>query len=131
RDRIDGFVGGVHKLERQAMLNARREPLLSPEWFDAMGAAVDRLRDTLPEGAEDPAALLERLRAVIVTAERQIETNMALFEELARLGEDSGRFQHALADMARLEERMRGVIDTGAALVARLQPGVAAGAGRG
>jgi len=131
RDRIDGFVGGLHKLERQAMLNARREPLLSPEWFDAMGAAVERLRAALPEGAEDPAAVLERLRAVIDTAERQIATNMALFEELARLGEESGRFQHALADMARLEERMRGVIDTGAALVARLQPGGAGGSGRG
>ncbi len=131
RDRIDGFVGGLHALERRAMLNARREPLLSREWFEAMGAAVHRLRDALPEGAEDPAALLDRLRAVVDTAERQIETNVALFEELATLGEDSGRFQHALAEMARLEERMRGVIDTGAALVARLQPGAMGGAGRG
>jgi hypothetical protein len=119
RDRLDGFVAGVHRVERKAMLGARREPMLSAEWFDAMRDSVASL--SLPGANADPPAVAEKLRAVVAHAESQIATNMALFEDLASLGDDSERFRRDLSEMARLEERLQGVIETGAALLARLQ----------
>jgi hypothetical protein len=119
RDRLDGFVAGVHRVERRAMLGARREPMLSAEWFDAMRDGVAAL--TLPGANVDPAAVAEKLRAVIAHAEAQVATNMQLFEDLAALGDDSERFRRDLSEMARLEERLQGVIETGTALLSRLQ----------
>jgi hypothetical protein len=118
RDRLDGFAAGVRRVERRAMIGARREPMLSTEWFEAMRAAIEGARTA---GVNDPQALAERLAAVVDHAERQVETNMALFEQLAELGEESEVFRRDLAEMTRLEERMRGVIESGAALLARLQ----------
>jgi hypothetical protein len=118
RDRLDDFSAGVRRVERGAMLGARREPMLSVEWFEAMRAAIEGARAA---GINDPAALAERLSAVVHHAERQVETNMALFEQLARLGEESEAFRRDLSEMTRLEERMRGVIESGAALLSRLQ----------
>lgn len=119
RDRLDGFVAGVHRVERKAMLGARREPMLSADWFDAMRDSIASL--SLPGANADPAAVAEKLRAVVTHAESQVATNMALFEDLASLGDDSERFRRDLSEMARLEERLQGVIETGAALLARLQ----------
>jgi hypothetical protein len=116
RDRLDGFAAGVRRVERAAMLGARREPMLSREWFDAMAGRIDGLRGSNADAGE----IAETLRAVIDHAEAQVATNMALFERLAALGEDSERFRHDLAEMARLEERLRAVIDSGAALLGRL-----------
>jgi hypothetical protein len=118
RDRLDGFSAGVRRVERNAMLGARREPMLSSEWFDAMRGAIDAART---DGINDPSELANRLAAVVHHAERQVETNMALFEQLAALGEESEGFRRDLAEMSRLEERMRGVVDSGAALLARLR----------
>jgi len=120
RHKLDGFSAGVRRVERQAMTSARREPTLSAEWYDAMRAEVDNLRGV---SNADPAAVYDKLSAVIALAERQMETNVAVFEALARLGEESETFRDDLAEMTRLEERMRGVIDTGAALLSRLRPG--------
>lgn len=123
RGKLDEFAAGMRRVERDAMLGARREPMLSNEWFDAMGESIESLR-RVAEGAgpaPDVSAIQDRLRAVVSHAERQVETNMALFRALADLGDRSEGLRGDLAEMARLEERLRGVIDSGAALLGRLQ----------
>ena len=125
RGRIARFTASMREVERRAMLAARREPMLSQEWFEAMGGSIAALRATAEADAAGPALseTLDRLSAVIGHARGQIETNAALFEDLARLGEEAEQFRDALAEMARLEERLNGVIESGAALVGRLQAG--------
>jgi len=128
RGKVDGLVESARKMERRAMLNARHEPRLSADWFEAMKAAITDLEarvarlDGAAGSPHDTARLIVSLRAVVDTAEAQIATNEALFEDLARVGRESERFQAAIAEMARLEERMQAIIETGGQLVRRLQP---------
>lgn len=132
RGQVDAVVARTRALERRAMLAARREPMLSAEWFDAAreavagldaavaraGAAPGDLPGDLP-GAE---RLLGSLRAVIAHAEAQIATNEAIYAGLADLGAETESFQASIAEMIRLEERMKGIIETGSLLVRRLRP---------
>ena len=106
------------------MMSARREPLLSNAWFDAVKGSIAELDDALSrvEGAPHAAKLVETLRSVVENAEAQISTNQELFGDLASLGEDTERFQATVAEMARLEERMKAIIETGGLLVSRLRP---------
>jgi len=113
------FGPGARGGGRRAGVGARGEPMLSSEWFDAMREAIRGL--SVPGANADPEMLTEKLRAVVAHAEAQVATNMALFEDLAALGDDSERFRRDLSEMARLEERLRAVIDTGASLLSRLQ----------
>ena len=129
RDRVDGLVAGTREMERRAMMNAKREPMLSAAWFEAIRGSVDELdarlgelRTNAPADAE-ARRVLDALSAVVGNAEAQIRTNEALFEDLARLGEDSERFQAAMAEMIRLEERLQAIVETGSRLVRRLRPG--------
>jgi len=128
RGQIDGFVTRTRALERRAMLNAKREPLLSAEWFAEVRRSIADLdrelseaRTNTPEAAE-AARLIDTLSAVVANAEAQIRTNEALFEDLAAMGEQSEAFQTAIAEMARLEERLQAIIEAGTGLVSRLQP---------
>ena len=96
---MDGFVTRTRALERRAMLNAKREPLLSAEWFAEVRRSIadldselSRARSDTPEAAE-AARLIDRLSAVVANAEAQIRTNEALFEDLAAMGEQSEAFQ--------------------------------------
>ncbi|MEL6476575.1 MAG: methyl-accepting chemotaxis protein [Pseudomonadota bacterium] len=124
RERVDQFLANTRRIERRAMMNAKREPLLSNAWFDAIKGSIGDLDAILAEIDDAPEAtrLLDTLRAVVDNAEAQIKTSEELFEDLASLGEDTERFQSAVSEMARLEERMQGIIETGTVLVRRLQP---------
>ncbi|WP_371055285.1 histidine kinase [Rhodosalinus sp. K401] len=130
RDRIDGVVGRVRRLEREAMLAAKREPRLSNAWFDAMRGTVSDLEAALQEadGRPGAGALLEDLRAVVANAEAQIATSEKVFEGLAELGDESERLKGAMAEMTRLEERMKSIVETCGGLVRRIRPGTGAAA---
>lgn len=128
RGQVDGFVSGTRALERRAMMAAKREPLLSAEWFAAarrslaeLDARLAEARPNLPE-ARETAALVETLSAVVANAEAQVRTSEQLFADLAELGEQSDRFRAAIGEMARLEERLQAIVETGTRLVSRLQP---------
>jgi hypothetical protein len=101
------------------MLSAKAEPRLSQAWFDTARRAVSDLRSQTPE---DPNALIEDLRAVVANAEAQIAGSEALFADLGALGDESENLRHVMSEMIRLEERMKGIVDTGSVLVQRLRP---------
>jgi hypothetical protein len=84
------------------------------------------LDDKLAQVGEIPQAgeLLEALRTVVGHAEMQLETSEKVFERLAAVGDDTENLRGAMAEMTRLEERMKTIIETGGTLVRRLQPEV-------
>jgi hypothetical protein len=131
RRSIDGVVSGIRHVERDAMLSARLEPRLSDEWFAAIKgqiAALDRsVADTAATGAASD--LLDSLSRVVGDAEAQLKANEAVFRKLADLGDRSEGLKESMLEMTRLEERLRGIIETSSTLVARLRP--AEGARRG
>lgn len=124
RGQIDRVVTGVRRLERDAMMAAKREPRLSDDWFKAMRASVKALDDKLAQAGGIPQAgeLLEALRTVVGHAEAQLETSEKVFERLAAVGDDTEALRGAMAEMTRLEERMKTIIETGGTLVRQLQP---------
>jgi methyl-accepting chemotaxis protein len=126
RGQIDRVVTGVRRLERDAMIAAKREPRLSNDWFKAIRTSVQALDDKLAQAGEIPQAgeLLEALRTVVGHAETQLETSEKVFERLAAVGDDTENLRGAMAEMTRLEERMKTIIETGGTLVRRLQPEV-------
>ena len=124
RGQIDRVVTGVRRLERDAMLAAKREPRLSNDWFAAIRASVEALDERLAKAGDMPQAgeLLEALRAVVASAETQLATSESLFHSLATVGDDTENLKGAMSEMTRLEERMKTIIETGGTLVRRLQP---------
>jgi uncharacterized protein (UPF0335 family) len=124
RGQIDRVVTGVRRLERDAMLAAKREPRLSNDWFTAIRASVQALDERLAKAGDMPQAgeLLEALRAVVASAESQLATSESLFQSLATVGDDTENLKGAMSEMTRLEERMKTIIETGGTLVRRLQP---------
>lgn len=126
RSQIDSVVTGVRRLERDAMLAAKREPRLSNDWFKAIRSSIQALDDRLAQAGNIPQAddLLETLRAVVASAETQLATSERLFECLAAVGDDTENLKGAMSEMTRLEERMKTIIETGSTLVRRLQPEV-------
>ncbi|WP_139194061.1 hypothetical protein [Pseudorhodobacter antarcticus] len=124
RGQIDRVVTGVRRLERDAMLAAKREPRLPNDWFAAIRASVQALDERLAKAGDMPKAdeLLEVLRAVVASAEAQLATSEKLFESLATVGDDTENLKGAMSEMTRLEERMKTIIETGGTLVRRLQP---------
>jgi len=130
RSQIDRVVSGVRRLERDAMMAAKREPRLSNDWFAAIRRSVQALDDRLVQAGDIPQAgeLLEALRAVVGHAETQLATSEKVFEGLAAVGDETEHLKGAMAEMTRLEERMKTIIETGGTLVRRLQPEVGQGA---
>ena len=124
RGQIDRVVTGVRRLERDAMLAAKREPRLSNDWFTAIRASVQALDERLAKAGDVPQAdqLLQALRAVVASAETQLATSESLFDSLATVGDDTENLKGAMSEMTRLEERMKTIIETGGTLVRRLQP---------
>ncbi|MEM8751951.1 MAG: histidine kinase [Pseudomonadota bacterium] len=124
REKVDAFSANARRIERRAMMSAKREPLLSNAWFEAVSGSIDDLDQALAAAEEAPGAakIVATLRGVVDNAEAQIRSSEALFADLAELGEDADGFRAAVAEMARLEERMKGVIETGTLLVRRLKP---------
>jgi methyl-accepting chemotaxis protein len=124
RERIDRVVTGARAIERDAMLSAKREPRLSNEWFGAVRESIRGLDETLSRVETAPRAgdLVDELRAVVANAEGQIATSERLFERLAELGDETERLKGPMAEMTRLEERLKVIIETGEVLVRRLQP---------
>lgn len=110
RTGVDGVVAGMRRVEREAMLAAKVEPRLSREWFEAVEVAIGRLDAAAQEaGGADPdlAAILGSLRGVVENAQAQMATSQALFVRLADLGDASAALKDEVAEMSRLEERMR------------------------
>ncbi|MEM8656544.1 MAG: methyl-accepting chemotaxis protein [Pseudomonadota bacterium] len=124
RDQIDTVVSSARQLEREAMLTAKREPRLSQAWFDAVKGAVTELDAKLKDVSNTPAAaeLVEQLRAVVTNAEAQIENGEKVYQGLADLGDRSEVLKGSMAEMTRLEERMKSIVETGSLLVKRLRP---------
>ncbi|MEP4246816.1 HAMP domain-containing protein [Tateyamaria sp.] len=124
RDQIDTVVSKSRSLERGAMLTAKREPRLSSEWFDAMRKSIAELDAAMAsvEGAPEAGSLVETLRSVVAGAEAQIEGSEQLYGELTVLGDEAEQLKNGIAEMTRLEERMKTVIETGSKLVSRLRP---------
>lgn len=124
RAQIDGVVSNTRALERGAMLSAKREPRLSKEWFDAMKRSVADLDASLVAApdAEEAKTILETLSSVITGAEAQIATSERMYGELAELGDEAEGLKGAMAEMTRLEERLKAVIENGRVLVQRLRP---------
>ncbi len=127
RDRIDSLTGRIRRLERSAMLNAKAEPRLSHAWFNAARRAVADLesKSLSPDNPAEIGSIIEDLRAVVSNAEAQIATSERVFADLAELGDDSERLKHVMSEMIRLEERMKGIVETGSMLVHRIRPGEA------
>lgn len=126
RGQIDGVVTNTRALERGAMLTAKREPRLSEEWFEAMKRSVVDLDVALDDAPnrEEAATLLETLRSVITGAEAQIAASERMYGELAELGDEAEALKGSMAEMTRLEERLKAVIENGRVLVQRLRPSV-------
>lgn len=124
RGAIDGVVSDVRKLERDAMLSAKREPRLSNDWFKAIRGQVEDLDAMVSQAAGSEAAskLLETLGQVVADAEAQIATSEAVFQKLADIGDRSETLKQSMFEMTRLEERLKGIIETCGSLVHRLQP---------
>ncbi|MDT8855795.1 methyl-accepting chemotaxis protein [Paracoccaceae bacterium Fryx2] len=124
RDRIDRVVTRARRLERDAMLTAKREPRLSKAWFDAIRESVSALDAALVRAGDAPQAtgLLDSLRAVVSDAETQLAGSERLFEGLAELGDQTEALKDVIAEMTRLEERMKSIVEVGTQLVAQLRP---------
>ncbi|MEO1676811.1 MAG: methyl-accepting chemotaxis protein [Pseudomonadota bacterium] len=127
---VDRVVDGMRRVEREAMLAAKVEPRLSNDWFEAMRLAITDLDDALSKGAEHAegparvADLTQSLRSVVGHAEAQARTSEALFGKLAELGDDSARLKDQIAEMTRLEERMKSIVEACSMLVHRIRPKV-------
>lgn len=123
RQTVDDVVSGVRQLERSAMLSAKKEPRLSNEWFDAVRSSIADLDDSL-ETIDDATAatdLLATLRQVVSNAEAQTQTNETIYSKLADLGDQSETLKSSTLEMTRLEERLKGIIETCGSLVKRLK----------
>ena len=124
RSQIDHVVSSTRGLERNAMMSAKQEPRLSDAWFDATRQSVADLDYELSNNNYPPEAsiLLENLRAVVYNAEAQIHNSEQLYVSLGQLGDDAAGLKDSMAEMIRLEERMKAIIETGSQLVRRLRP---------
>ena len=98
--------------------------VLSNVWFDAVKRTVGDLDAALAgvENTPEAVELLENLRAVVVNAETQIENSERVYLSLAELGDETEGLKGSMAEMTRLEERMKSIIETGSQLVGRLRP---------
>ena len=124
RDQADSVVSRTRGLERKAVASIKREPLLSEVWFDTAKNSIADLDKALAKAGNIPkkGGLVESLKSVVVNAERQVKTSEKLFAEFSIISQETQSFQTAIVEMARLEERMKGIIETGTILVGRLQP---------
>ncbi|WP_342070151.1 methyl-accepting chemotaxis protein [Yoonia algicola] len=124
RQSIDSVVSSVRTLERDAMLSAKQEPRLSNDWFLAIRSQVEELDAMVSQAAGNEAAtkLLDTLGQVVSDAEAQISTSQAVFQKLADIGDRSEMLKDSMFEMTRLEERLKGIIETCGSLVNRLQP---------
>jgi len=123
RTTVDDVVSGIRQLERKAMLNAKQEPRLSNEWFDAVRGSIESLDGALlkidePSSASD---LLGTLRHVVSSAEAQTASNEVIFTKLASLGDQSETLKDSTLEMIRLEERLKSIIESCSTLVRRLK----------
>ncbi len=124
RRQVDNVVSGMRRVERDAMLSAKREPRLSNAWFDAVRGSVADLEASLTQASDSGAAseLLETLRQVVDHAEAQLAASESVFVKLADLGDESEALKESMLEMSRLEERLKNIIETCGTLVRRLQP---------
>ena len=121
RGRIDSVIGRLRKLERAAMVSAKGEPRLSQRWFEAARLSLLSRRDEAGD-ADTTSAMMDELQEVIASAEAQIRNSEALFSDLADLGAESETLRDAMAEMTRLEERLKAIIESGTTLVQRVRP---------
>ncbi len=100
------------------------EPRLSNDWLDATRDAITDLDEILARAGNAPSAgaLVESLRAVVGNAEAQMRASEEVFSQLATLGDESQRLSGAMAEMTRLEERLKTIVETCGILVRRIQP---------
>ena len=124
RSQIDRVVSNTHQVERNAMRGAKQDPRLSQAWFDAIKHSVTELDNALAgvNNAPEAETLLEDLRSVIENADAQIQNSEQVYLSLNKLGEEAGALRGSVSEMIRLEERMKGIIDSGTQLVRRLRP---------
>lgn len=123
RQSINSLVSDVRSLERDAMLAAKLEPRLSDDWFKAIRSQVAELDAVVAttDGNDKATQLLDTLGQVVSDAETQIATSETIFRKLADIGERSEDLKDSMFEMTRLEERLKGIIETSGTLVRRLQ----------
>lgn len=123
RDHAETVVAQTRNLERRSVLLTKRNSSLSAASIDAikiMIADLNRAQDQMVD-RELSENIIAEINVIIGNAESQRNTNGELYLELSELGAETQQFQTAIAEMVRLEERMKGIIGTGTALVHRLQ----------
>ncbi|TVP70730.1 MAG: methyl-accepting chemotaxis protein [Rhodobacteraceae bacterium] len=128
RERIDALTGRIRQMERSVLNSARTDPHLAQVRLDHVQRNMRALQERAGAGlaGSEMAAMAEELQSFLTHAEAQVTSSERVFADLAALGDDSERLKGALGEMVRLEERMKGVAETGSNLVERLRP---AGAG--
>ena len=106
------------------MRGAKQDLRLSQAWFDAIKHSVTELDNALAgiNNAPEAETLLEDLRSVIDNADAQVRNSEQVYLSLNKLGEEAGALRGSVSEMIRLEERMKGIIDSGTQLVRRLRP---------
>jgi HAMP domain-containing protein len=102
------------------------DPLLSREWLDSTRMLACTLRETSRERQLSPdfnrhiERYCETLEEMVACAERLASRNDGITSELKGISGDLGEFRHFLAEMAVLEEKMRGIAAQGQTLLHRL-----------
>jgi len=122
--KIDGVVLNTRALERGPLRRSKFEPRLSNAWFDAVKNSISQLDVAITQidGAPEAKDVVNNLRAVVISAETQIENSEKMYISLAELGDEAQSLKGTMSEMSRLEERMKSVIETGTGLVRRLRP---------
>lgn len=127
-ERLRKIRTSTEKLDRSAFSGARGEPVLSEEWLAAMRLALAALEQLTQVGLDDrrfahrEQEIAHQLSAVVARANALMAEYDRLTAELGELSSELDGFRDALGEMARLEERMRGVAELGRTLVGRLRP---------
>ena len=124
RQSIDSVVSNVRTLERDAMLSAKLELRLSNDWFKNIRSQFEELDAMVSQaaGIETATKLPDVSGQVVSDAQAQIATSQAVFQKLADIGDQSETLRDTMVVMTRLEERLKGIIETCGSLVHRLQP---------
>ncbi|MCH8861365.1 MAG: HAMP domain-containing protein [Proteobacteria bacterium] len=118
----DGLATAI----QEAFRRKDREPVLSPEWLDAIkstrGLALHALKGGPAEAGlgQDLEGFFDQLEQAVDMAGRLFERKDAAESALLELSGDVRAFSRFMGEMAILEDRMQAIAETGQGLVDRL-----------
>lgn len=117
---------GLATATQEAFRQKDREPVLSPEWLDAIksarGMALHALKGGPAEArlGQDLEGFFDQLEQAVDMAGRLFERKDAAESALLELSGDVRAFSRFMGEMAILEDRMQAIAETGQGLVDRL-----------